>query len=378
MKNINGLSRFVTRLFLLAAFVLAATTGFTGTAAAATNDNGFVYTQSNAASGNAILAYARASNGKLYFRGQFATGGLGSGAGLGSQGALALTEDNRWLLAVNAGSNQISVFAVKPTSLKLMSVVDSNGQMPISLTVHDETVYVLNGGGSGNISGFSLDDHGMLSALNGSTQNLSNGGVGAAPGGAEIAFTPAGDNLVVTEKATNLIDTFRVQGGIASPAVTHASSGATPFGFAFNDLGTLVVSEAFGGAPGASALSSYRVHNDTFNLISPSVHTTQTAACWVAISKNGKFAYTTNAGSGTISSYTIAGDGSIKLLNATAGSTGAGSSPIDLAFSNNGAYLYALSAAGHTISAFRMQSNGSLVAVGTFSVPAGALGLAAR
>jgi 6-phosphogluconolactonase len=202
--------------------------------------------------------------------------------------------------------------------------------------------------------------------------------VGAAPGGAEIAFSPDGNTLVVTEKATNLIDTFRVRHGIAGQVKTHASAGMTPFGFAFSPRGTLVVSEAFGGAPGASALSSYQIHENQFNVISPSVGTTQTAACWVAISKNGKFAYDTNAGSATISSYTIAKDGSLSLLNATAGSTGAGSSPIDIALSGNGAFLYALGGASHTISAFRMQSDGSLVAIGTFDVPAGAVGLAAR
>ena len=378
MKSINGFSRVFARLFLSAAFLLTVVAGFVSPVAAGNNDNGSVYTLSNAAAGNAVVAYTRASNGKLSFKAQYPTGGLGSGAGLGSQGSLVMTDDNRWLLAVNAGSNQISVFGVKPSGLSLVDVADSNGEMPVSLTVHDQTVYVLNEGGSGNISGFSLDHHGKLTGLPGSTQNLSNGGVGAAPGGAEIAFSPDGDNLVVTEKATNLIDTFRVRHGIASPAATHASSGATPFGFAFSPRGTMVVSEAFGGAPGASALSSYRVHENQFSVISPSVGTTQTAACWVAISNNGKFAFDTNAGSATISSYTISKNGSLSLLNATAGSTGAGSSPIDMAFSDNGAFLYALGGASHTISAFRMQSDGSLVAIGTFNVPAGSVGLAAR
>jgi 6-phosphogluconolactonase (cycloisomerase 2 family) len=158
--------------------------------------------------------------------------------------------------------------------------------------------------------------------------------------------------------------------------VTHPSSGVTPFGFAFNQHGTLVVSEAFGGAPGASALSSYVADGDNFTLVSPSVATTQTAACWVAISNNGKFAYTTNAGSANISSYSIGKDDSIHLLNPVAGSTGA--SPVDMDFNDNGSYLYALSAGGHSISAFRLQSDGSLVAIGTVGVPVGAVGLAAQ
>jgi 6-phosphogluconolactonase (cycloisomerase 2 family) len=376
MKNTHSFSSIFTRIFLLAAFFLTASAGFASPVAAGKNNGGFVYTLSNAASGNSVLAYTRASDGSLSFSTSYPTGGLGSGAGLGSQGSVILTADGQWLLAVNAGSNQISVFAVKSSGLELVDMADSNGPMPVSLTTYDEYIYVLDEGGSGNISGFSLDNHGQLTALDGSSQYLSNAGVGAAPGGAEIAFSPDGSNLVVTEKATNLIDTFHVEDGIASPAVTHASSGVTPFGFAFNQHGRLVVSEAFGGAAGASALSSYVVDGDNFTLVSPSVATTQTAACWVAISNNGKFAYTTNAGSASISSYSIGKDGSIHLLNAVAGSTGA--SPVDMDFNDNGAYLYALSAGGHSISAFRLQSDGSLVAIGTVGVPVGAVGLAAQ
>lgn len=376
MKNSHKFSSMFTRLLLLAVFLLTVTTGYVSPAAAGKNSDGYVYTLSNASSGNSILAYTRAADGSLSFKTAYPTGGLGSGAGLGSQGSVILTEDGHWLLAVNAGSNQISVFAVKSSGLELADVADSHGLMPVSLTSYDDLIYVLNEGGSGNVSGFSMDNHGHLTALDGSTQYLSNGGVGAAPGGAEVAFSPDGDNLVVTEKATNLIDTFRVEDGIASPTVTHPSSGATPFGFAFNQHGTLVVSEAFGGAPNASALSSYVVDGDNFTLVSPSVATTQTAACWVAISNNGKFAYTTNAGSASISSYSIGKDGSIALLNPVAGSTGA--SPVDMDFNDNGAYLYALTAAGHTINAFRMQSDGSLVAIGATSVPVGAVGLAAQ
>jgi len=376
MKNTRNFSTIIPRLFLLAVFLLAISAGYTNPAAAGKNNAGYVYTLSNASSGNNILAYTRASDGSLSFKTSYPTGGLGTGAGLGSQGSVILTQDGHWLLAVNAGSNQISVFSVKSSGLELVDVAGSNGLMPVSLTAYDNLVYVLNEGGSGNINGFSLDNHGQLTELDGSVQYLSNSGVGSAPGGAEVAFSPDGSNLVVTEKATNLIDTFRVEDGLASPAVTRPSSGVTPFGFAFNQHGTLVVSEAFGGAPGASALSSYIVDGDNFTLVSPSVATTQTAACWVVISNNGKFAYTTNAGSASISSYAIGKDGSISLLNPVAGSTGA--SPVDMDFNDNGAYLYALSAAGHTINAFRMQSDGSLIAIGATSVPVGAVGLAVQ
>lgn len=379
MKSLKVVSQFGIHILIAAMFILPLAAGFASPASAdAGNFPGAVYTITNAAAGNEVLVYNRAGDGTLTFGGAYATGGLGSGNGLGSQEALALSQNKRWLFAVNAGSNDISVFAVKKNGLKLMDVVASGGERPISLTFRDNLLYVLNAGGSGNIAGFRFDGRGSLSPLAGSTRHLSNHGVGAAPGPAQISFDPDGRVLVVTEKASNLIVTYQVEDGLAGPPVNHASSGATPFGFAFDRRGRLVVSEAFGGAPGASALSSYFVHEETFELISPTVGTTQTAACWVVISKNGKYAYTTNTGSSSISSYRIGKDGSLTLLDAAAGLTGAGSSPIDMALSRDGRFVYALSGGTQTISAFRVMADGSLVSLGEVSVPAGAVGLAAR
>jgi 6-phosphogluconolactonase len=379
MKNLRRLRYFGIRLILATLFLIPLAAGFTSPAAADSDDSPrAVYTITNAASGNEVLVYQRSADGSLSFMTAYSTDGLGSGAGLGSQGSVVLSENSRWLFTVNAGSNQISIFAVKEHRLKLIDVVDSGGEQPISLTTRDRLLYVLNAGGSGNISGFRFRENGSLEPLAGSTQPLSNGGVGASPGPAQISFSSDGDVLVVTEKATNLIDTYQVQDGIAGAPITYPSAGTTPFGFAFDQHDHLIVSEAFGGAPGASALSSYEVDEDTFEVISPSVGTTQTAACWVVISNNGKYAYTTNAGSGSISSYQIEKNGAITLLDAQAGLIGEGSSPIDMALSNNGRYLYALGAASHTISIFRVTENGSLVALGDVSVPTGAVGLAAR
>ena len=196
--------------------------------------------------------------------------------------------------------------------------------------------------------------------------------MGAAPGLAQISFSSDGSTLVVTEKTTNLIDTYQVEDGLAGAPVTHPSSGAVPFGFAFDRHGHAIVSEASG------AVSSYEIDRNGFNVISPSVGTNQVAACWIAVSKNGKFAYTTNAGSGSVSSFRIGADGSLTLLNPIAALTGAGSSPIDMAFSVNGQYLYVLAGGAHTINIFRMGSDGSLTASGSTSVPVGVVGLAAH
>jgi len=379
MKTFEYAKHFGTRFILAMALLLPLIAGITTPAAAdANNSPGAVYTITNEAGGNEVAVYQRSANGSLTFMAAYPTGGLGSGAGLGSQGAVILRGNGRQLFVVNAGSNQVSVFAVREDGLHLLDVADSGGEMPISLTFHNDTLYVLNAGGSGNISGFRVRENGQLVALDGSTQPLSNGGTGDSPQPAQISFSLDGRLLVVTEKATNLIDVYEVVRGIAGPPETHSSSGMTPFGFAFAKRHDLIVSEAFGGAPGVSAVSSYNVDQGTFEVVSPSVGTTQTAACWVIISNNGKYAYVTNTGSGSISSYRVENDGTIHLLDAQAGLIGEGSSPIDMALSNNGRFLYALGATSDTISIFQVRENGTLKSLGSISVPAGAVGLAAR
>jgi 6-phosphogluconolactonase (cycloisomerase 2 family) len=374
MKPIKQFNHFGARLFLTAVFLLALVAGPTSPALAASQSAfGALYTMTNAASGNEVLVYNRSSNGALAFQGSYPTGGLGSGAGLGSQSAVALSHNNHWLFAVNAGSNQISSFAVTESGLQLVDVAASGGTLPVSVTAYKDWLYVLNAGGSGNISGFVVGNDGSLSTLAGSTQPLSNGGAGAAPAVAQIAFSSDGSTLVVTEKSTNLIDTYAVDQGIAGAPLSNASAGTTPFGFAFDRHDHAIVSEAASGS-----VSSYGIESGELNVISPAVVNTQAAACWIAISNNGKYAYTTNAASGTISSYRIAEDGTLTLLNPTAAVIGAGSSPVDMAFSNNGSTLYALANGAHSISIFQMNADGGLSAQGTIAVPVGVVGLAAR
>jgi len=380
MKNFRFIVRLGTRLLFAVMFIMPLAAGFASPVAAHSNGGyGAVYTITNDANGNEVVVFDRASDGSLSFQGSYSTGGSGSGSGLGSQGAVALGgPGNRLLFAVNAGSNEISVLAITKNGLALLGKVDSGGQTPISLTVNKRLLYVVNTGGSGNITGFVIGWNGHLWPIPGSTQPLSNGGVGDAPGPAQISFDRNGSALVVTEKASNLIDVYEVKYGRAQAPTMYPSSGQTPFGFAIDRHNYVIVSEAFGGAADASALSSYKVYGDHLRPISASVPTTQTAACWVVISKNGKYAYTTNAGSGSISSYRIENHGKLTLVEAQAGLTGDGSSPIDMALSNNGRFLYALNSGTSTISAFRVKSDGSLDALGDVNVPAGSVGLAAR
>ncbi len=339
---------------------------------------GAVYTMSNGSERNAVLVFDRLADGRLVRAGAVSTGGTGTGAGLGNQGGLVLSGNEKWLFAVNAGSNSISVLEVRRRGLRLVEVQPSGGTRPVSVTEHRGLVYVLNAG-SDSITGFTLGRDGRLRPLDGSDRPLS--GSGTDP--AQIAFTPHGDALVVTEKATNKIVTFAVgRQGLPGDARVQDSKGRTPFGFAFGKRDHLFVSEAFGGAENASATSSYDLdRSGILTTISPSVGTNQTAACWVVVTPNGRFAYVTNTGSGSISGYVIDFDGTIELLDANGRTavTGTGSAPIDVAVTDSGRFLYTLNSGTNTIGAFRVHSDGSLTRLPfTGGLPSGANGLAAR
>ena len=341
------------------------------------DERGAVYTITNSAAGNAVRSYSRADDGTLTFVADYPTGGTGTGGGLGNASALIFARDGRFLIAVNPGSNEISSFRISSLGLSLVNTIASDGKGPVSVTASGNRVYALNAGGTGNIAGFHISNDGALSPILNSSRALSS----ATAGAAQIAFDPEGEQLVVTEKATSRILTFPVnEDDLAGPALVHVSAGQTPFGFEFSNRGLLIVSEAFGGAPGASAASSYRLTDDgQLDARSASVPTTQTAACWVAITPNSRFAYLTNTGSNTITGYRIQRDGSLARLESNGISATTGAAPTDAAFSSNGRFLYALNADGRSISIFQVSEHGALVAIGTTSdVPAGATGLAAR
>jgi len=341
-----------------------------------------VYTMDNASSGNSVLAFQRAANGSLIPAGSFATGGTGTGGGLGNQGAVLLTHDGRWLFACNAGSHEISVFAVRPDGLLLTDKVGSGGRRPLSLTLHRNLLYVLNAGGAvgdaDNITGFEFQA-GKLFAISGSTRALSAGSTGPA----QVSFTGDGEVLVVTEKATGIIDTFTIgEDGLAGGHKMFASPVPTPFGFAVGRGGRIFVSEANGGTANAGAIGSFEVSdNGDLAAISSAVATMQSAACWVVLTRNEHFAYASNTGSGTISGYHVNADGTLQLLdtNGITGTTGSGSTPIDLALTRDSLYLYSLNSGNGTISAFLVNADGSLQTLSALSgLPAGANGLAAR
>lgn len=210
------------------------------------------------------------------------------------------------------------------------------------------------------MTGFQVSTAGTLQPIAGSTQPLS----AANPAPAQVQADPSGDTLIVTEKATNLIDSYHIRqsGSLGAPTFT-ASTGTEPFGFAFNpvDSSQFIVSDAFGGATNAGAMTSYQLRNGKVMLEDGPVADHQTAPCWVVITGNGRFTYTANAGSNSISGYSIGQNGTLTLL--TTASSGAGSAPNEIVLTSDSSFLYALDTGTATLSAFRVQQNGSLLSV---------------
>jgi 6-phosphogluconolactonase (cycloisomerase 2 family) len=326
---------------------------------------GAVYTMTNDAAGNAVMVFTRSSDGALTPVGPVMTGGLGSGGGLGNQGSIALSQDRRFLFVVNAGSDDVTSFAVSPKGLTQVARVPSGGARPVSLTVHDDLLYVLNADGGGSIAGFRVRGDGTLSPIAGSARPLSGAAV-TAP--AQIAFSRDGRVLAVSEKATSLIDIYVVgSDGTASAPHVYPSAGDTPFGLAFGLRGDLIVSEAFGGAAGTASASSYRVSSDGgLQLVTGSLGNTQTAACWAAVTKDGRFAYTSNTPANTISGYRIDADGSLSLIDADGltAVTNPGDLPLDIDFSHDGRYLYVLNSGVGSVGAYAIRGDGSLTHLG--------------
>ena len=347
---------------------------------------GAVYVLTNQVQ-NAVAVFSRTTDGHLTAAGQFPTGGAGDPVAippdpptdpLASEGALVFGPGNQFLFAVNAGSNEISVLSVRRTELALVDVINSGGVRPISLTVHENLLYVLNEGGTPNITGFTVGDDGTLTPLPGSTRPLI-GGMGADP--AEVSFNNDGTLLVVTEKLGNRLDTYTVdQNGLPSTPINNASNGMTPFGFSFNNEDFLIVSEAFGGAPNQAAASSYSSDpTGVLSVITGSLHNNQTASCWVVIPNNLMRAIVSNTGSGTISTYNINGSGMLTLGNAVAANLGPNSAPRDMALSVNGQILFVQSEGGQSVAVFHLENNGALTPVDTAGgLPFGAQGIAAK
>jgi 6-phosphogluconolactonase len=343
--------------------------------ASAQSSNKAVFVATNGTANNKVLHFERLDNGKVTLKQRVSTKGRGTADFLANQNGLLLS--GKRLLVVNAASDEVSLLAFKQGKLRFQSKVTIDGAEPVSVAHRKGLVYVVSAG-RGNvpasISGYRIERRALV-PIAGSTMALS--GVDAGP--AQIAFTPNGDGLVVTERSTDIISVFRLDPTTGIPVERRSvtSSGQTPFGFEFNRNGVLVVTEAFGAAD--SAMSSYSLTADgSLSLISPSVDAAnETDACWVTITRNGKRAYETNTNAGSISSYSIANDGSLSLLQARAAKNGG--LPIDLDLSPDDKFLYVLNFGSDTLEVYAVnKASGALKLIQEVSVPSGANGVWVR
>lgn len=332
----------------------------------------YVYTESNDAGTNHIFTYIQNPNGRLSFKTSVASGGAGTGALFGSQGALVLNENHTWLYAVNAGSNSVSSFRVgNDGGLTLASTVASGGTRPVSVTVSNNFLYVVNQV-SANINGYTIGANGSLTVI--PSTNLALSAPTADPG--QISFHPNGQLLYVTERGTDKITSFQVNNqGVAASPVVNAASGLTPFGFDFAQ-GHLVASHAFLDIAGLGGAGSYSLSNSGgVTSVNGSVPNNQTATCWAAATDDGRFVYFANSFSDNLTSYTVAENGALQLFEASAAQTG--QRPRDVVIVDN-RFLYVLNVTSHTISEHRRLNNGTLKNIGNISgVPVWAAGLAA-
>ncbi|MGH8095477.1 MAG: lactonase family protein [Chthoniobacterales bacterium] len=330
-------------------------------APAGAQSTGAVFVNGNSAS-NEVWMYQRAKNGLLALTGTFSTQGVGGSTGLGSQGGVALGNNNKSLYAVNAGSNDITAFQIARTGLKFSGKVSSGGTFPNSVAVSGTLLYVLNSQGTAaNITGFRIQKNGTLRAISNSTRALSTN----LPKPAEVGFTPDGTTLVLSEINTSKIDTYAIGAdGRATGPMVQNSAGEGPFGFAFDNAGHLVVSEVT-----HSSASSYTVSVGLLQVVTPALPDFGRAACWVVNTNDPglpeQYSYITNTGTDTVSGFAIAGDGSISLLNPD-GKTAVlapGATPLDMAISSDSKYLYVLESKVPAIGAFQIGSDGSLTQI---------------
>jgi len=339
---------------------------------------GHVYVNDNTAGTNTIGAFSRHADGALTPEAgfPFAAGGAGTGAGLASQGALQISSDGRFLLAADAGSNQVSVLRILPGGgLRLVpgGVVSSGGVLPVSVAVHGDLVYVANAGdGGAGYTGFRLGDNGRLRQIGGSAVSLPDG---SQPG--DVLFNGTGSSLAGVRVGTSLIDSFTVGADghlTAAPGSPFPAQGLGPFGSEFRPAnpGQLFVSNAHNGA-GAGTVSAFA--DSSSGILTPVGSSPfadlQTAPCWVEISHDGQFLFTVNTGSGTVSGYAIAADGSLTLLGSTAVGPDPAVGAVDARLSPDGHFFYVDESAVGKVAGFAVHGgNLTLLAGSPASLPA--------
>jgi hypothetical protein len=379
--------RLLSRLFACCA-VVATMLAVPGLASAdpggwfGSQGSSYVYVNNNTAGANTVSGFSRSASGTLtpLPGSPFAVGGAGLGAGLASQGAIQTT-DGRFVLAVDAGSNQISVLQIGWNgSLTPVpgSPFSSKGIEPDSITVNEGLVYVANtGAGGSNYTGFTLTPWGQLIPLAGSTIPLPEG---SNPG--EVLLNGDNTKLVGMRVGTSLIDSFWLDWSgrpHAAPGSPFAAQGLGPFGSEFRPTNPdeLFVDNAHNGAGLGTVSAFYDLPDGAlFSLSGSPFADSQTAPCWLVISPDGRYVYALNTGSGYISAFAITPSGTLSLLSNTPVSSTPGVTGTDVTLSPDGHTLYLNMGKVDGVGEFAV-NGGSVTQLPGSPVPAGGSGTTA-
>jgi len=391
---------------------------------------GHLYMQTNETR-NAIVHYRWSANGALTEGERVVTGGAGSGElspiyhvnrpnDFEGAGSVILTPDRRFLFTTNAGDNSVSSFAVsKDGELTLVDTkrtgnVTSGGAKSLAYSPSSRTLYVVHTFGPDHLRLMSVDGEGKLTprpekySVNTMEWNnrvptmavLSPDGkflfVGTTfdelpsrknPDGSLILWIPHKDGAlhVIASNAPDPdgIVVFPVgeDGALREPSFYDAR-GASPFYIAFlhNRPYTFVVGYAVSNGVSIGKIDA----NGKISVSAPVTLDTSAGVpselCWLAVSPDDRWVFTTNFGYSDISSYHIdgdmlsiakdpaspkvPGDGTFRAIDGVVSS-----GPSDSWISPDGAFVYQIYGNASKLVGYATKPDGSLEEVTSVAIP---------
>ncbi len=321
---------------------------------------------------NVVLVSERAPDGRLTVVQSIPTGEAGTGAYLHTSGAVARLGEDR-VLVVNAGSDSVSVLVREEGRLRLQATFPSLGSTPTSIAVHGDRVYVMSTGipsendpdptpriGDPVVQGFTVDAEGDATPIPGARAALP-GACDAYPCEAssifgQVAVAPDGGSLLVTLSNQDRILSWSIDADGALTALPDAETTVpAPYGLAWARSGIAVVVGARGPQTVGEVMTG-SVGAGGWQPATAMLAMAQSNACWAALSPAQDRAYIVNAGTYDpsdpepgITTLSLAPDGEVTILGATAIAWDEDRFPVDSAVSTDGRTLYSLSDSGYYV-----------------------------
>lgn len=377
MMRLSGDSRRMVAIGLLALSIVISSQGVGVRAIANSLDEpggrSFVYTITNPSGPNAIAAYERnTETGELIFLDTYLTGGRGTGRILDSQSPLVVNRQGTLLFAVNPGSDDISVMAIRNDgSLALVGEpVPSRGVEPASLALREDLLYVANKGDAvdpPSYAGFFVGNDGVL------TRVRRRVALAFGDNPTQVLFTPDGGMLIGIRFGSGGLDAFAVRPNGRLRFRSQLNNQRGPFAAVFNPAADEQLLVADARLPGAS---TYVMSADgSLSAISSVSNRPERAACWIAVDSDGSRAWVSNTGTNSLSLYTIGSNGSLNLAS-THSTAAFGRTPFEIALDPGNRFLYQLNvgSGNQSIHALRVIDNtqdAGLLDVGSVALPSG-------